>query len=274
MWGCVLKSAFQLRLFRRRDGRPRLRGGLQLGIEAGELFDGLRRNLREDRVRLRHRGAGHDRLGSPRMHGFAQLVVARDDRVREARLVEILNLFQMRQRRRRRFRRGLHTFCAECGRNGASRWLASDTAWAAVCSTVPRRAGLSLIFHGSVAEMYLLMSPTTRIASDSAFFWRWFSMSPPTVSNAALVSASSARSSSVAEASSNAGISPKFLLMRLATRFTRLPPGCGELLIVVAHELGPSEVGIGAFRSGHGDVVTHGVHGVTGEDAARSGSGT
>ena len=95
-----MKSAFELGLFSGETGGLGFAAGLQLGIEAGELlFDGLRRNLREDRVRLRHRGAGHDRLGSPRMHGFAQLVVARDDRVREARLVEILNLFQMRQRR-------------------------------------------------------------------------------------------------------------------------------------------------------------------------------
>lgn len=82
---------------------------------------------------------------------------------------------------------------------------------------------MSLIFHGSVAEMYLLMSPTTRMASLSAFFWRWFSISEPTVSNAALVSLSRARSSSVISLSSSAGISPKFLFIRLATRLTRLP---------------------------------------------------
>ena len=116
-----------------------------------------------------------------------------------------------------------HTFCAECGRNGASRWFASDTACAATCSTVPSRAGSSLIFHGSVAEMYLLMSPTTRIASVSAFFWRWRSIRSPTVANAARVSLSNARSSSVIFDSSSAGISPKFLCMRLATRLTRLP---------------------------------------------------
>ena len=96
----MLKSAFELGLFGGETGGLGFAAGLQLGIEAGELlFDGLRRNLREDRMRLRHRSSGHDRLGLPRMHGLAELVVAGDDRVREARLVEILNLFQMRQRR-------------------------------------------------------------------------------------------------------------------------------------------------------------------------------
>ena len=43
-------------------------------------------------------------------------------------------------------------------------------------------------------------------------------------------------------------------------------PGSGKLLVVVAHELSPREVGIGAFRTGHGNVVAHGVHRVTGEN--------
>ena len=43
-------------------------------------------------------------------------------------------------------------------------------------------------------------------------------------------------------------------------------PGSGKLLVVVAHELSPCEVGIGAFRTGHGNVVAHGVHRVAGEN--------
>ena len=62
----MLKSAFELGLFGGETGGLGFAAGLQLGIEAGELlFDGLRRNLREDRVRLRHRSSGHDRLGLP-----------------------------------------------------------------------------------------------------------------------------------------------------------------------------------------------------------------
>src|ERR671926_3128 len=57
------------------------------------------------------------------------------------------------------------TFCAECGRNGVSSALQSLTACSAVCSTVSRRAGSSLSFHGAWSDRYLLASPTTRIAS-------------------------------------------------------------------------------------------------------------
>ena len=46
----------------------------------------------------------------------------------------------------------------------------------------------------------------------------------------------------------------------------QVAPGGGELLVVVAHELGPGEVGIRGFGAGHGNVVAHGVHGVAGED--------
>ena len=46
----MLKSAFELGLFGGETGGLGFAAGLQLGIEAGELlFDGLRRNLREDR---------------------------------------------------------------------------------------------------------------------------------------------------------------------------------------------------------------------------------
>ena len=37
----------------------------------------------------------------------------------------------------------------------------------------------------------------------------------------------------------------------------QIAPGGGELLIVMAHELGPGEVGVRAFRTCHGDVVAH-----------------
>src|SRR3569833_3213121 len=63
------------------------------------------------------------------------------------------------------------TCCAECGRNGGSRVLQSLTACSAVCSTVSRRSGSSLSFHGAWSERYLLASPTTRIASLTAGRW-------------------------------------------------------------------------------------------------------
>ena len=43
-------------------------------------------------------------------------------------------------------------------------------------------------------------------------------------------------------------------------------PRRGEFLVVVAHELGPREVGVGGLRAGHRDVVAHGVHRVAFED--------
>ena len=46
----------------------------------------------------------------------------------------------------------------------------------------------------------------------------------------------------------------------------QVAPRGGELLVVVAHELGPREVGIRGFGAGHGNVVAHGIHGVAGED--------
>ncbi len=52
-----------------------------------------------------------------------------------------------------------------------------------MCSTVSRRAGSSLSFHGSVSEMYLLAAPTTRIASVIASLNRLRPSSAPTVSN-------------------------------------------------------------------------------------------
>ena len=61
-------------------------------IEASQLlFHGLGRNLGEDRCGLRHHGADLDCLALPRVHVHTELVIAGDDRVREAGLVEILD---------------------------------------------------------------------------------------------------------------------------------------------------------------------------------------
>ena len=49
------------------------------------------RNLGEDRCGLRHHGADLDCLALPRVHVHTELVIAGDDRVREAGLVEILD---------------------------------------------------------------------------------------------------------------------------------------------------------------------------------------
>ena len=58
----------------------------------------------------------------------------------------------------------------------------------------------------------------------------------------------------------------------------QIAPRRGQLLVVVAHELGPGEVGVGAFGAGDGNVIAHGVHRVVREnvldinhDAARGG---
>ena len=56
------------------------------------------------------------------------------------------------------------------------------------------------------------------------------------------------------------------LVHQIGHTVDEVAPGSGKLLVVVAHELSPCEVGIGAFRTGHGNVVAHGVHGVTGEN--------
>ena len=52
-------------------------------------------------VGLRHHGADLDRLALPRVHVHTELVVAGDDRVREAGLVEILDFLELGQRRER-----------------------------------------------------------------------------------------------------------------------------------------------------------------------------
>src|SRR3954468_5209831 len=57
------------------------------------------------------------------------------------------------------------TVWAECGRNGVSSALQSLIACSAVCSTVSRRAGSSLSFHGAWSDTHLLASPSTRIPS-------------------------------------------------------------------------------------------------------------
>ena len=113
------------------------------------------------------------------------------------------------------------TFWAECGRNGDSSVLQSLTACAAVCSTVPRRSGSFLSFHGSVSEMYRLASWTTRMASPIAARWRCVPMSSPTRPNAVVVVAS--RASSTVVRGPGSGIAPTFLWIMLAVRLTRLP---------------------------------------------------
>ena len=69
--------------------------------------------------------------------------------------------------------------------------------------------------------MYRLASWTTRIASLTAARLRWVPSSPPTLSKPADVVASSPWSTGCS--SPGAGISPKFLWIRLAVRLTRLP---------------------------------------------------
>ena len=72
-----------------------------------------------------------------------------------------------------------------------------------------------------MSETYLLTSATARIASLIACLIRLRPMRSPTTANAASAAASTASSSGVV--SPSGGISPKFLLIRLAVRLTRLP---------------------------------------------------
>src|SRR3712207_7906470 len=51
-----------------------------------------------------------------------------------------------------------YTTLFRSGRNGVSSALQSLTACSAVCSTVSRRAGSSLSFHGAWSERYLFRS--------------------------------------------------------------------------------------------------------------------
>ena len=99
--------------------------------------------------------------------------------------------------------------------------LQSLIACSAVCSTVSRRAGSSLSFHGAWSDRYLFASPTTRIASPIAAFCRLRDSRSPTGANAPDVVASSARSSSVS--SPGVGTAPTFLAAIDTVRLTRLP---------------------------------------------------
>ena len=201
------------------------------------------------------------------MHGFAQLVVARDDRVREARLVEILNLFQMRQRREdASSAEGLpHLLCGvrqERGQQvvGVGHGLGGGVQHGAEAGRIvldlPRFGGGDVLVdvadHAHRFGQRVLLAVILDESADG--FERGLGFGQQ---RTVLVGGGS-----LVERRNLAEV----LVDEVGHAVHQVAPGCGELLIVVAHELGPSEVGIGAFRSGHGDVVTHGVHGIAGED--------
>ena len=56
------------------------------------------------------------------------------------------------------------------------------------------------------------------------------------------------------------------LVDQVGDAIDQIAPARGQLLVVVAHELGPREVGVGGLRACDRDVVAHGVHGVASED--------
>ena len=133
------------------------------------LVHDRRVELGEDRRRLGHRRADRDRLPRPRGR---RRVVAGDDRVgpppsrsstSSMRGIGAISPFPPSAR---------STSLAENGRNGESTRLRSATHCAVTWRIVPRRAGSSLIFHGSESETYLLTSATARIASSMPCFIR------------------------------------------------------------------------------------------------------
>ena len=145
--------------------------------------------------------------------------------------------------------------------------LQSLIACSAVCSTVSRRAGSSLSFHGAWSDRYLFASPTTRIASVAAAFCRLrASRSPTGAEGAATSSASSARSASVS--SPGVGTAPTFFAAIDTERLTRLPQPATSSSLLRRQELRPGEVGVLVLRAGDGDEVAQRVGVVAGEEVA------